>query len=92
MVHTDGYSSGSLIAGKVGRNRATYDVWGDGVNVAKRLQEECEPDNINISEATLGLVNRFFATESRGPIEAKHKGLVEMHYLLSARDTMQGSD
>ena len=87
-----GIHSGSLIAGKVGRNRATYDVWGDGVNVAKRLQEECEPDNINISEATLGLVDRFFVTESRGPIEAKHKGLVEMHYLLSARDTMQGSD
>ena len=87
-----GIHSGSLIAGKVGRNRATYDVWGDGVNVAKRLQEECEPDHINISDATLGLVDRFFKTEARGPIEAKHKGLVEMHYLTGVREAMQGSD
>ena len=87
-----GIHSGSLIAGKVGRNRATYDVWGDGVNVAKRLQEECEPDNINISDATLGLVDRFFETEPRGPIEAKHKGLVEMHYLKGVRQALQGSD
>ncbi len=87
-----GIHSGSLIAGKVGRNRATYDVWGDGVNVAKRMQEECEPDHINISDATLGLISRFFETEARGPIEAKHKGLVEMHYLTAAREGLQGSD
>jgi len=87
-----GIHSGSLIAGKVGRNRATYDVWGDGVNVSKRLQEECEPGHINISDATLGLVDRFFETEPRGPIEAKHKGLVEMHYLTGGRKALQGSD
>ena len=79
-----GVHSGSVIAGRVGKTRTTYDVWGDGVNITKRLQESCEPGRVNISDSTLGLVSRLFLTEERGAIEVKHKGLIPMHYLVSS--------
>lgn len=79
-----GIHSGAVIAGQIGQSCATYDVWGDGVNVAKRLQEACEPGHICISDSTLGLISKHFETERRGAIDAKHKGQIEMHYLLSA--------
>jgi class 3 adenylate cyclase len=77
-----GIHSGSLIAGVVGGKRTTYDIWGDGVNVAKRMQENCEPGQINISEATVGLVSNAFETQARGFVEAKNKGSVRMYYVL----------
>lgn len=79
-----GIHSGSAIAGVVGEERVTYDIWGDGVNVAKRMQETCEPGSINISEATFGLIADRFAVEERGTIEAKNKGPVKMYYLDDA--------
>jgi class 3 adenylate cyclase len=61
-------------------------VWGDGVNLAARLQENCEAGQINISEATVGLVGAAFKLQARGQIEAKNKGLVRMYYLLAQSD------
>lgn len=77
-----GIHSGAVIAGLIGTSRTTYDIWGDAVNIAKRLQERCEPGCINISDSTLGLVARHYASEPRGGITAKHKGEIQMHYLL----------
>lgn len=77
-----GLHSGSVIAGIVGVSRLTYDVWGDGVNLAARLQENCESGKINISEATVGLVGQTFKLQPRGLLEAKNKGQVKMYYLL----------
>ena len=76
-----GIHSGHLIAGAVGKKRVSYDIWGDGVNTARRMQEECEPNRINISEATYGLVAKKVKCEPRGRIEAKNKGEIEMYYL-----------
>ena len=81
-----GIHSGHVIAGTVGQKRVTYDVWGDGVNVAKRIQENCEPGRINVSEATYGLVSKWYQSEARGSIEAKHKGPVKMYYLVELVD------
>jgi class 3 adenylate cyclase len=78
-----GIHSGAVIAGIVGLSRLTYDVWGDGVNLAARLQENCEAGQINISEATVGLVGGAFELQARGQMEAKNKGLVKMYYLLA---------
>jgi class 3 adenylate cyclase len=78
-----GIHSGSVIAGIVGASRMTYDLWGDAVNLAARLQESCEAGRINISEATLGLIGDAFAVRPRGRIEVKNKGPVKMFYLLS---------
>jgi class 3 adenylate cyclase len=60
----------------------TYDVWGDGVNLASRLQDNCEAGQINISEATVGLLGDAFELRARGQMEAKNKGRVKMYYLL----------
>ncbi len=67
-------------------SRLTYDVWGDGVNLAARLQENCEAGQINVSESTVGLVGDTFELRARGEMEAKNKGLVKMYYLLARSD------
>ncbi len=78
-----GIHSGSVIAGIVGASRMTYDIWGDGANLAWRLQENCEAGQINLSEATVGLLGSAFELQARGEVEAKNKGLVKMYYLVS---------
>ena len=78
-----GIHSGSVITGIVGTTRRTYDVWGDGVNLASRLQENCEAGRINISESTAGLLGDAFQLQERGRIEAKNKGQVRMYYVLA---------
>lgn len=79
-----GIHSGNLIAGAVGEKRMSYDIWGDGVNTASRMQEACEPNRINLSEATYGLVSRKVKCEPRGRIGAKNKGDLAMYYLEGA--------
>ena len=78
-----GVHTGSIIAGIVGVSRMTYDVWGDGVNLASRLQENCAAGQINISEATVGLLGDAFELEARGELDVKNKGSVKMYYLIS---------
>jgi class 3 adenylate cyclase len=81
-----GVHTGSIIAGIVGVSRMTYDVWGDGVNLASRLQENCAAGQINISEATVGLLGDAFELEARGELDVKNKGSVKMYYLISRRE------
>jgi class 3 adenylate cyclase len=80
-----GINSGSVIAGIVGQRRFTYDVWGNAVNVAQRLEEACEPGRVNISASTLHQVDRLFETEPRGSVEVKHIGAIEMYFLNRIR-------
>ena len=76
-----GVHSGSVVAGIVGNKKFAYDIWGDTVNTAARMEQNCEPARINISETTYELVKDKFACEYRGEIEAKGKGLMRMYYL-----------
>lgn len=76
-----GLHSGPVMAGLVGQKRATYDVWGDAVNIAARMQETGEPGRINISQATFDRVSNVFDCEARGSVEVKNKGAVTMHFL-----------
>lgn len=80
-----GINTGSVVAGVVGRKKFQFDVWGDAVNTAARLEQTCEPGHINISQSTYKLVNNAFNCESRGMIEAKNKGSMMMYYLISAK-------
>lgn len=80
-----GIHSGHVIAGIIGDAQIGYDIWGDGVNLAKRMQETCETGRINISESTYSLVSKQFETEERGAVEAKHKGEIRMYYLLDPK-------
>jgi len=76
-----GVHTGPLIAGIVGKIKFAYDVWGDTVNTAQRIQSACEPGKINISATTYEIIKEHFICEPRGLIEVKHGGKVEMYYV-----------
>lgn len=76
-----GINSGSVVAGIVGVKKFAYDIWGDAVNTAARMEQKSEPGKINISEATYALVKADFDCHFRGEIEAKNKGKLKMYFV-----------
>ena len=80
-----GINTGSVVAGVVGSKKFQFDIWGDAVNVAARMEETCEPGKINISESTYLKIKEDFICENRGMIEAKNKGRIGMYYLISPK-------
>jgi adenylate cyclase len=76
-----GINTGPVIAGVVGKHKFTYDIWGNTVNVAERVEAAGVPGRITISEATWQHIKGRFETEPRGAVEVKHKGLVNMYFL-----------
>jgi adenylate cyclase len=76
-----GINTGPVIAGVVGKHKFTYDIWGNTVNVAERVEAAGAPGRITISEATWQHIKGRFETEPRGAVEVKHKGLVNMYFL-----------
>lgn len=76
-----GIHSGPVTAGVIGTNKFAYDIWGDTVNTASRMESASEPGKVNISGDTYALVRDFFDCEYRGRVKAKGKGEVEMHFL-----------
>lgn len=76
-----GIHTGPLVAGVIGTEKFAYDVWGDTVNLASRMESSGEPGRINISGPTYERTKRFFDCEHRGQIQAKNKGQVEMYFI-----------
>ncbi len=76
-----GIHTGPLVAGIVGKIKFAYDVWGDTVNTAQRLQTACEPGRVNISATTYSAIKDYFICEPRGLIEVKHGGKIDMYYV-----------
>jgi len=75
-----GINTGSLIAGVIGQTKFVYDIWGDTVNTASRMESTGVVNQINVSEDTHQYIKDFFVCESRGKINAKGKGEVEMFF------------
>ncbi|MBI5914221.1 MAG: tetratricopeptide repeat protein [Bacteroidetes bacterium] len=78
-----GIHTGPVVAGVVGQKKFAYDIWGDTVNMAARLEQSGEPDRVNISQSTYDLVNEKFACTHRGKVAAKNKGEVDMYFVES---------
>lgn len=76
-----GINSGPVAAGIVGSTKFAYDIWGDTVNTAARLEQNSEPGKINISGSTYNLIKEGFNTTYRGKINAKNKGEIEMYFV-----------
>jgi len=76
-----GIHSGSVIAGVVGTKKFTYDIWGDTVNIASRMESSGEPGEINISGYTYMLIKDYFDCEYRGKVDAKGKGYIDMYFV-----------
>lgn len=76
-----GVHSGSAVAGIVGVKKFAYDIWGDTVNTAARMEQNSEAGKINISQTTYELVQDKFTCTYRGELEAKNKGKLKMYFV-----------
>ncbi|MBE7439263.1 MAG: hypothetical protein HS115_12465 [Spirochaetales bacterium] len=80
-----GIHSGPVTSGVIGNYKFAYDIWGDTVNTASRMESHGAPGEVNISEATYSLVKDFFECERRGETQVKGKGLLAMYFLRRIR-------
>jgi adenylate cyclase len=76
-----GIHSGPVVAGIVGVKKFAYDIWGDTVNTAARMEQSSEAGKINISQTTYELVKDKYTCTYRGEIEAKNKGMMKMYFV-----------
>jgi class 3 adenylate cyclase len=76
-----GIHTGTVVAGVVGQKKLSYDIWGDTVNTASRMESSGEAGKINISGTTYEFVKEFFTCEYRGKMPVKYKGELEMYFV-----------
>jgi class 3 adenylate cyclase len=76
-----GIHSGSVMAGVIGKKKFAYDIWGDTVNVASRMESKGEAGKVNISETTYESVKEYFECKYRGKEHAKNIGYINMYFV-----------
>ncbi|MDX2303044.1 MAG: adenylate/guanylate cyclase domain-containing protein [Microscillaceae bacterium] len=85
-----GIHTGPLVAGVIGKNKFAYDIWGDTVNLASRMESGGEIGKVNISATTYELVKSYFNCVHRGKIQAKNKGEIDMYFVQKRSSLFQG--
>ena len=76
-----GVNTGPVVAGIVGVKKYAYDIWGDTVNIASRMESSGEAGKVNISESTYELVKEKFSCTHRGKIQAKNNYEIDMYFV-----------
>ena len=79
-----GVHTGPVVAGVVGVNKFAYDIWGDTVNIAARMEANCKEGEVNISNSTYNMVKYNFECQYRGKVAAKNMGEIDMYYVKKA--------
>ncbi len=87
-----GINSGTIMAGVIGRQKFSYDVWGDSVNVASRMESHGQSDRIQIAERTYNMIKDDFITSPRGTIEIKGKGEMRTWFLIGRKTRQDDRD
>ena len=80
-----GINTGPVIAGIIGRNKFIYDLWGDTVNLASRMESHAPPASIQVTGATYDLLRDKYVFEDRGEIEVKGRGSLKTHLLIGPK-------
>lgn len=80
-----GIHTGTVIAGVVGQKKITYDIWGDTVNTASRMESSGEAGKVNISGTTYEFVKEYFTFDYRGKMPVKYKGDLEMYFVTGIK-------
>ncbi len=81
-----GIHTGPVVAGVVGEKKFAYDIWGDTVNIAARMESACEPGRVNVSEDTYWKAKYEFEWFSRGKVAAKNKGMMDMYFVTAVKE------
>lgn len=87
-----GIHTGTVVAGVVGQKKLSYDIWGDTVNTASRMESSGEAGKINISGTTFEFVKEFFICEHRGKMPVKYKGELDMYFVKGIMPGLSDGD
>lgn len=84
-----GINSGPVVGGVIGRKKFVYDVWGDAVNIASRMESQGEAGKVQITQATYEIIQADFVCEKRGNIDVKGRGSMPAWFLAGPRDAVR---